>query len=281
MYPGQSGIKYYNFSHQNSEGFSVGDTVNIKLLKNSQPVLNQGRLLYAVVQNSLGDYKTTEGTSFSYTFSKADIPNIAIWGAYFDGKNVFPVSSDFLTYDPGEMQLTVATVPNRDGFTPGSEVHLDICVTDKNQKPVKGAAVSSLVPYIKYYLPDVKVVAVLLTRRVTLEQSKDISLLLGSIAKSKKCLVVGSVDFSHGLPAKEAKIRDEVTSKAILNNNLERIKRMTNGNLDLPETLCSILYYMQERGACAATLFSHKSAAEFLENPVLQDCTTYFVLGSP
>lgn len=141
MYPGQSGIKYYTFSHQNSEGFSVGDTVNIKLLENSQPALNQGRLLYAVVQNSLGDYKTTEGTSFSYTFSKADIPNIAIWGAYFDGKNVFPVSRDFLTYDPGEMQLTVATVPNRDGFTPGSEVHLDICVTDKNQKPVKGAAV--------------------------------------------------------------------------------------------------------------------------------------------
>ena len=157
--------------------------------------------------------------------------------------------------------------------TLGARINDDILQNDH--------AVSSLVPYIKYYLPDVKVVAVLLTRRVTLEQSKDISLLLGSIAKNKKCLVVGSVDFSHGLPAKEAKIRDEVTSKAILNNDLERIKRMTNGNLDSPETLCSILYYMQERGACAATLFSHKSAADFLENPVLQDCTTYFVLGSP
>lgn len=141
MYPGQSGIKYYSFSHQDSERFSVGDKVNIKLLENSQPALNQGRLLYAVVQNSLGDYKTTEGTSFNYTFSKADIPNITICGAYFDGKNVFPVARDDLTYDPGEMQLTVATVPDRDSFTPGGEVHLDICVTDKNQKPVKGAAV--------------------------------------------------------------------------------------------------------------------------------------------
>ena len=142
-------------------------------------------------------------------------------------------------------------------------------------------AVSSLVPYIKYYLPEVKVAAVLLTRRVTLEQSHDIALLLDSIAKNKKCLVVGSVDFSHGLSAEEAKLRDENTRQAILANDLVRIKRMPNENFDSPETLCAILYYMQEHGACAATLFDHKSAADFLENPVLQDCTTYFVLGSP
>ncbi len=140
-------------------------------------------------------------------------------------------------------------------------------------------AVSSLVPYIKYYLPDVKVAAMLLTRQVTLEQSEDIALLLNSIAQNKKCLVVGSIDFSHGLPIEEAKIRDEDTQKAILDNDLERIKRMPNENLDSPETLCAVLYYMQERGAGAATLFSHKSAADFIENPVLQDCTTYFVLG--
>jgi hypothetical protein len=142
-------------------------------------------------------------------------------------------------------------------------------------------AVSSLVPYIKYYLPDVKVVAVLLTRQVTLEQSQDIARLLNSIAKNKKCQVVGSVDFSHGLPTPESKIRDEETRQAILNYDLTRIKRMPNENLDSPETLCAVLYYMQERGARAATMFSHKSAADFLENPVLQDCTTYFVLGSP
>jgi len=142
MYPSQSGIKYYQFSHQEeTKRFSIGATVNIKLLENSQPVLNQGRLLYAVVQNSLGDYKTSEGTSFNYNFNQADIPNIAIIGAYFDGKNVFPVARDFLAYDPGEMQLTVAAVPNQDSFTPGSEVHLDISVTDRNQKPAAGAAV--------------------------------------------------------------------------------------------------------------------------------------------
>lgn len=142
-------------------------------------------------------------------------------------------------------------------------------------------AVSSLIPYIKYYLPDVKVTAVLLTRRVTMEQSQDIARLLNSIAKNKKCLVVGSVDFSHGLPAEEAKLRDEETRQAILNSDLERIKKMLNENLDSPETLCTLLYYMQERGTRLATLFCHKSAADLLENPVLQDCTTYFVLGCP
>lgn len=141
-------------------------------------------------------------------------------------------------------------------------------------------AVSSLVPYVKYYLPDVKVVTILLTRRVTLEQTKSIALMLDSLAPNKKCLVVGSIDFSHGLPAEQANLRDKETQKAILASDLARIKQMPNKNLDSPETLCAILYYMQQRGAPTATLLAHKSAANFLENPVLQDCTTYFVLGS-
>lgn len=141
-------------------------------------------------------------------------------------------------------------------------------------------SLSSLVPYIKYYLPDAKMVTMLLTRRVTLEQSNDIAQLLASIAQNKKCLVVGSVDFSHGLSAKEAKLRDKDTRQAILTNDLARIKRMPNENLDSPETLCTVLYYMQEHGARPVPLFDHKSAADFLANPVLQDCTTYFVLGS-
>lgn len=140
-YPRQSNIKDYSFSHQGSEGFSIGDTANIKLLENGQPAPNQGRMLYVVVQNSLGDYKTTQGTSFNYTFTKADIPNIAIYGAYFDGKNIFPVSRDFLAYDPGEMALTIKTAADKASHNPGSEVHLDICVTDKNQNPIEGAAV--------------------------------------------------------------------------------------------------------------------------------------------
>lgn len=141
-------------------------------------------------------------------------------------------------------------------------------------------AVSSLIPYIKFYLPEVKVVPVLLTRRVTLEQAKDMAGLLSSIARDKKCLVVGSVDFSHGLSDIAAKKNDDDTYKAIQNNDLEKLKRMSNEYLDSPETLCTILCYMQKSGSQTAAVFCHKSAADFLQNPELQDCTTYFVLGA-
>ena len=142
-------------------------------------------------------------------------------------------------------------------------------------------AVSSIIPYLKYYLPDAKVVSLLLSRRVTMSQTQDLAQLLNRIAKDKNCLIVGSVDFSHGLSPSDAAIEDKRTNQAILDYDFEAIKAMPNENLDSPETLCTLLYYFYERGAETVPILCHKSAADFLNDPHLQNCTTYFVLGCP
>ncbi|MDP4110188.1 MAG: AmmeMemoRadiSam system protein B [Bacillota bacterium] len=156
-----------------------------------------------------------------------------------------------------------------------------LCAKSDDSLLQQDHAVSGLIPFIKYYLPDVKVVPVLLTRRVTLRQAQDLAELVSSYAEGKNCLVVGSADFSHYLPARESSIKDAETEKAFSAFDYQAIKKMPNANLDSPETLCTILYYMSICGAKKPGILAHKSAAEYLDNPALNNNTTYFVLSCP
>ncbi|MCX7614432.1 MAG: Ig-like domain-containing protein [Clostridiales bacterium] len=144
-YPNQSDMKDYRFSHDTTQGFAVGDSAKIKLLENDRPSVSQGKLIYVTVQNNIKEAKTVDAPSFDYTFQKMDIPNIQMTGAYFDGKNIYPVSSDSLTFNPEEMKLNVKIDSDKETFEPGNEVKVGITITDKNNKPVKGAAICTSV----------------------------------------------------------------------------------------------------------------------------------------
>jgi len=155
--------------------------------------------------------------------------------------------------------------------TLNAEIDNDLLETDH--------AASNLIPYLKYYLPNAKVVTVLFSRRVTLRQTEDMAEILAYQAKSKKLLVIGSIDFSHGLSVEEGKKKDEVTLSAINHNDLGSIKKMTNEHLDSPETLCTLLSYMEISRSSSPILLDHKNAADYLKDQKIDECTTYFVLG--
>jgi len=140
-------------------------------------------------------------------------------------------------------------------------------------------AVSSLVPYIKYYLPDAKVVSILLSRRVSREQEKILAELLYHLSQEKSILVVGSVDFSHGLPPGEAMRRDEETIGSVFDRAYDVLKNMPNENLDSPETLNVLLRFMELHSSDLPELLCHRSAFDYLRNSEIKDCTTYFVFG--
>jgi len=141
IYPRDTNIKYYDFYRGNDDSLSLGDTVKISLRENYQPLTGKGKILYAKVQNRLSDYHTVNTDSFNYTFSKEDIPNIYFYGAYFDGENIYPVDCERLYYDPGDMGLNVEVNLGSNSLSPGDKASLEIRVTNKDKKPVKGAAV--------------------------------------------------------------------------------------------------------------------------------------------
>jgi len=139
--PSNNQIKVFSFSCGTDNCFSVGETASIILHENWQQYEGAGKILYAIVQNRLKSFSVIDALSFSHTFSKEDIPNICVYGAYFDGKHIYPVRYCSLMYDPEEMKLQVDTEPDKQKYLPGDKAQIEISVTDKDGKPAVGAAV--------------------------------------------------------------------------------------------------------------------------------------------
>ncbi len=119
-------------------------------------------------------------------------------------------------------------------------------------------SISALVPYIKYYLPDVKIVPILLHG----DYSSDASVKLGELlademSKTPDITIVASVDFSHYLDAKTAFKMDEKTLDAITSTNIQAISMMGNDNLDSPASIIALLTAMSKNGTPIPTILDH------------------------
>ena len=138
-------------------------------------------------------------------------------------------------------------------------------------------SVSSLVPYVKYYMPEAKIVPVLLHGNLGIEGSKDLALKIRESAGSQKWIVIGSIDFSHYLPPDTADKMDEITLKAIETSNLEAINRMGNDNLDSPPSVMTLLEIMRGEGKYEIKVTGHTNSAEIAG--IYSDSTTsYFTM---
>lgn len=105
----------------------------------------------------------------------------------------------------------------------------------------KEHSVSSLIPYIKYYMPEVKVVPLLIKGHLSLEYCEQFGKTLGKIIKSKKALIIASIDFSHYLAYKNAEANDIETFAAITKGDLKKISLMGNDNIDSPPSMITLL----------------------------------------
>lgn len=138
----------------------------------------------------------------------------------------------------------------------------------------KDHSVGSSLAYIKYYLPDAKVVPILISGFTTQKEAEEFSNILSKLV-GDDIVLVSAVDFSHYLGSEEAHEKDKVTYKYIKNRNYEQIFNLNNDNTDSPASIAVTLMTMDEIG---------KSKMEALYNTnsgVLQDekyieTTSYF-----
>ncbi len=122
-------------------------------------------------------------------------------------------------------------------------------------------SISSLVPYIKYYMPDTKIVPVLLHGSYTQEQSKELGALLAEIVTYRPdAVILASIDFSHYLNVIEADRMDEMTLAAISSRNFDELGRMNNDNLDSPPSILTLLSAMDDIGAVGPDVIGHDNS---------------------
>ncbi len=137
-------------------------------------------------------------------------------------------------------------------------------------------SIAGLIPYIKYYLPDTRLVPLVLYWDITPREAANMGKLLEEYA-GEKSVVVASVDFSHYLTMEEAEEKDRETLEAILEADYERIFRMGNDHLDSPGSIGILLQTMKNLGADNLTVLHHSNSGLVLGRET-EETTSYFTL---
>jgi AmmeMemoRadiSam system protein B len=102
---------------------------------------------------------------------------------------------------------------------------------------------ATLMPFVKYYLPNASIVTVLLTKGCPLTDLQVLAAHIYASAQDKEVFLLASVDFSHYLRLEETAARDEITRQLIEAWDIPAIKTLDSGNLDSPEALATLLSY--------------------------------------
>ena len=133
---------------------------------------------------------------------------------------------------------------------------------------------SSIIPFINYYLKDVKVVTLVLTKQVKLE---DVEILTDELYKNvnmDETLFIASVDFSHYLNLEEANKMDLISMEAIQNNDMNKLMSFTNDNLDSPISILTMMNIMDKAGISKKTVLRH-SNSELILKKNIEETTSY------
>lgn len=119
-------------------------------------------------------------------------------------------------------------------------------VTSLNEGPfIYERVISSVTPFIAHYLPEAKIVPIVLRSGVS---GKELDYLVDELLKlsDDKTVVVASVDFSHHLNRLGADFHDAASYSAVKSFDLERV---LNLEIDSPPSLYVLLGYLEGKEA--------------------------------
>ncbi|MEG1942199.1 MAG: alpha-2-macroglobulin family protein [Angelakisella sp.] len=142
MVENSSGMVYAD-DWQTLYRFVDDEEVTFELLCNDKPVSKmKGKVLSAVVQNSVSHVTLTDKATVTLPYSEELLPDYAMVGAYFDGRHVFPISPTDMQFDPEKRELDIKIKGDKATYAPADPVKLSVTVTNKvTGKPAADAEV--------------------------------------------------------------------------------------------------------------------------------------------
>lgn len=165
-------------------------------------------------------------------------------------------------------------------------ITMQTLMVDNNKERMEADhAVSVLVPYVKKYLPVAKIVPILISGSLTMKEVEELSDFLTEVSRDKNILLLGSIDFSHYLNSKESAVKDKETILLIESKHYLRIKELGDDNIDSPNTLLTLMKYIDKMNYQDLRLIDHSSSLEKIGLPesseVFKDgLTTYLIYAS-
>lgn len=206
--------------------------------------------------------------------------------AYFQNLSNFPYKRVILLGpNHGELGDSRVITSDRGWDTPYGRVHADQEITIKlgstcaknDSYPLENDhALEVIMPFIKVYLNEAKVVPLLLSGKLTKSEVDDlVSCLIPSLDSSTIVLV--SSDFSHYLTSSNAKQKDKETLALLKSWNLSKIITLNSDHLDSPPSLVALLELMAAVGATNFDVFANTDASVVMRAPHLATTTHYFL----
>ena len=136
-------------------------------------------------------------------------------------------------------------------------------------------SVGVLIPFLKYYFPQSRVVPVLIDVNADRKRLRALRDVLEAQAKDSKTLVLLSMDFSHDSSIAIADTRDHEAQKVV--TSMEASKTGTL-HADCRKGLWVLLETAKSIGCERAQILEHSNSALLLGHPEQPDVTSYFTV---
>jgi len=149
----------------------------------------------------------------------------------------------------------------------------DFLIED-DSKLTKEHSISSIVPFVKYYMDDVKIVTLAMTKQTKLEDVEKLVDDLSCLVDTDKTLFISSVDFSHYLDLECANQMDAISMEAINSKDINKIMSFTNDNLDSPVSIVIMLKLMDKLYEADIHMLNH-SNSELIVQQQMDETTSY------
>ena len=107
-------------------------------------------------------------------------------------------------------------------------------------------SIGAILPFVKFYLPNAKILPITISSFATTEHAKKIANWLNANL-DEKSLVIFSLDFSHYLTKEKADEKDEQTKKLIQENKIDEIAQLGNDNVDSAIVLVTSLLLAEKK----------------------------------
>ena len=140
-------------------------------------------------------------------------------------------------------------------------------------------SLTSLLPFIRHYLPTTQVVSLLIRQTATLAELDALVTRLAPLLTSPNTVLLASIDFSHYLPSDQAHLKDQTTQVLVDAKDFPSIKKLSSYYLDSPGSLITFLKLVDKLGCTTPILTYHQNSAK-LEHQPLAPSTSYLVYNS-
>ena len=139
-------------------------------------------------------------------------------------------------------------------------------------------AIYGIIPFIRYYLPETKVVPLLLGSRISPEATEMLSDQLSALVHTNRVSLIASTDFSHYLSSAESRKKDAETLRSISNRDYRQIGTYGNDHIDSPASLIAVMKAYEKSDWNYIRLFEHTDSGKIQQKPNMEN-TSYFTLG--